>query len=127
MEGFGILALGFCSLLLVRAWTVCCGTGPQGPLGLWSHRDKSDPLRTLRKFFHFEKFVLQKKEFDVDTLSKSELRMLLSVMEGELEARDLVIEALRVRIFQGQGPFLCHFLFSNGQWQSFFFLIFESL
>ena len=36
-----------------------------------------------------------KKEFDVDTLSKSELRMLLSVMEGELEARDLVIEALR--------------------------------
>ncbi|XP_015419254.1 PREDICTED: LOW QUALITY PROTEIN: cortactin-binding protein 2 [Myotis davidii] len=41
--------------------------------------------------------VEQKKEFDVDTLSKSELRMLLSVMEGELEARDLVIEALRAR------------------------------
>ncbi|XP_016052408.1 PREDICTED: cortactin-binding protein 2 [Miniopterus natalensis] len=40
---------------------------------------------------------LEKKEFDVDTLSKSELRMLLSVMEGELEARDLVIEALRAR------------------------------
>uniref|UniRef100_A0A2I2ZVW8 Cortactin-binding protein 2 n=1 Tax=Gorilla gorilla gorilla TaxID=9595 RepID=A0A2I2ZVW8_GORGO len=39
----------------------------------------------------------EKKEFDVDTLSKSELRMLLSVMEGELEARDLVIEALRAR------------------------------
>ncbi|XP_054979673.1 cortactin-binding protein 2 isoform X1 [Sorex araneus] len=38
-----------------------------------------------------------KKEFDVDTLSKPELRMLLSVMEGELEARDLVIEALRAR------------------------------
>ncbi|XP_036761573.2 cortactin-binding protein 2 isoform X1 [Manis pentadactyla] len=38
-----------------------------------------------------------KKQFDVDTLSKSELRMLLSVMEGELEARDLVIEALRAR------------------------------
>ncbi|XP_047551094.1 cortactin-binding protein 2 isoform X3 [Lutra lutra] len=38
-----------------------------------------------------------KKEFDVDTLSKSELRMLLSVMEGELEARDLVIEALKAR------------------------------
>lgn len=33
----------------------------------------------------------------MDNLSKSELRMLLSVMEGELEARDLVIEALRVR------------------------------
>lgn len=39
---------------------------------------------------------LQTREFDVDNLSKSELRMLLSVMEGELEARDLVIEALRV-------------------------------
>nr|KAF6337940.1 cortactin binding protein 2 [Pipistrellus kuhlii] len=38
-----------------------------------------------------------KKEFDVDTLSKPELLMLLSVMEGELEARDLVIEALRAR------------------------------
>lgn len=38
----------------------------------------------------------QKKEFDVDNLSKPELRMLLSIMEGELEARDLVIEALRV-------------------------------
>lgn len=40
--------------------------------------------------------MLQKQDFDVDALSKSELRMLLSVMEGELEARDLVIEALRV-------------------------------
>lgn len=39
---------------------------------------------------------LQKREFDVDNLSKPELRMLLSIMEGELEARDLVIEALRV-------------------------------
>lgn len=39
---------------------------------------------------------LQTREFDVDNLSKPELRMLLSVMEGELEARDLVIEALRV-------------------------------
>lgn len=47
----------------------------------------------------FYNSVFQKKEFDVDTLSKSELRMLLSVMEGELEARDLVIEALRVRAF----------------------------
>ncbi|NWR71537.1 CTTB2 protein, partial [Centropus unirufus] len=36
-------------------------------------------------------------EFDVDNLSKPELRMLLSIMEGELEARDLVIEALRAR------------------------------
>ncbi|NXL93696.1 CTTB2 protein, partial [Alectura lathami] len=39
------------------------------------------------------------REFDVDNLSKPELRMLLSIMEGELEARDLVIEALRVKVF----------------------------
>ncbi|XP_042323130.1 cortactin-binding protein 2 isoform X1 [Sceloporus undulatus] len=38
-----------------------------------------------------------KREFDVDNLSKAELRMLLSVLEGELEARDLVIEALRAQ------------------------------
>lgn len=38
-----------------------------------------------------------KRDFDVDSLSKPELRMLLSVLEGELEARDLVIEALRAR------------------------------
>ncbi|XP_054844101.1 LOW QUALITY PROTEIN: cortactin-binding protein 2 [Eublepharis macularius] len=38
-----------------------------------------------------------KREFDVDNLSKPELRMLLSVLEGELEARDLVIEALKAR------------------------------
>lgn len=60
--------------------------------------------------------MLQKKEFDVDTLSKSELRMLLSVMEGELEARDLVIEALRVRTFQRRVPLPGQFLLSKGQW-----------
>lgn len=32
----------------------------------------------------------------MDNLSKPELLTLLSIMEGELEARDLVIEALRV-------------------------------
>ena len=73
--------------------------GPQCALGLSSHWDKCDPLHTFMNLFHFFKIVLQKKEFDVDTLSKSELRMLLSVMEGVLEARDLVIEALRVRTF----------------------------
>lgn len=37
----------------------------------------------------------------MDNLSKPELRMLLSIMEGELEARDLVIEALRVSLLLG--------------------------
>lgn len=40
--------------------------------------------------------MFQKCELNMDNLSKSELLTLLSVMEGELEARDLVIEALRV-------------------------------
>ncbi|KAM4747543.1 cortactin-binding protein 2 [Rhinophrynus dorsalis] len=38
-----------------------------------------------------------KKDFNVENLSKPELRFLLSILEGELEARDLVIEALRSR------------------------------
>ncbi|XP_038636016.1 cortactin-binding protein 2 isoform X3 [Scyliorhinus canicula] len=39
----------------------------------------------------------QKSEFDMDNLSKPELLTLLSILEGELEARDLVIETLRSR------------------------------
>lgn len=38
-----------------------------------------------------------KCELNMDNLSKPELLTLLSVMEGELEARDLVIEALRAQ------------------------------
>ncbi|XP_078424134.1 cortactin-binding protein 2 isoform X2 [Cetorhinus maximus] len=40
---------------------------------------------------------LKKSEFDMDNLSKPELLTLLSILEGELEARDLVIETLRSR------------------------------
>lgn len=34
---------------------------------------------------------------DVETLSRGELLMLLSILEGELEAQDIVIHNLRVR------------------------------
>ncbi|XP_072003065.1 cortactin-binding protein 2 isoform X2 [Engystomops pustulosus] len=46
-------------------------------------------LRTVR--------VVLTKDFNMENLSKPELRFLLSILEGELEARDLVIEALRAR------------------------------
>ncbi|EPY86375.1 cortactin-binding protein 2, partial [Camelus ferus] len=61
---------------------------------------KAGPGVSSQGSFNFLPRCLKKKEFDVDTLSKPELRMLLSVMEGELEARDLVIEALRVSQFE---------------------------
>lgn len=38
----------------------------------------------------------QESRMNMENLSKAELLMLFSVLEGELEARDLVIEALRV-------------------------------
>ena len=41
---------------------------------------------------------LQESRMNMENLSKAELLMLFSVLEGELEARDLVIEALRVSL-----------------------------
>ncbi|KAL6034543.1 hypothetical protein STEG23_034981, partial [Scotinomys teguina] len=64
-----------------------CPLLPWGPIS-FSEVEAPEPFLLMKS-------LELKKEFDVDNLSKSELRMLLSVMEGELEARDLVIEALR--------------------------------
>ncbi|KAK6482528.1 cortactin-binding protein 2-like [Huso huso] len=52
-------------------------------------------IQTLTAALHGS--VETKCEFNMDNLSKPELLTLLSIMEGELEARDLVIEALRAR------------------------------
>lgn len=75
---------------------VHCGLGLFIVFCLPSSSDFAKLFQSLWLFISVFVFFLQKIEFDVDSLSKPELRMLLSVMEGELEARDLVIEALRV-------------------------------
>lgn len=41
--------------------------------------------------------ILQVFRMNLEKLSKPELLTLFSILEGELEARDLVIEALKVR------------------------------
>lgn len=41
-------------------------------------------------------FCMQESRLNVDALSKKDVLLLFSVLEGELEARDLVIQALRV-------------------------------
>ncbi|KAK3549236.1 hypothetical protein QTP70_034233 [Hemibagrus guttatus] len=57
--------------------------------------EQQPPLQTLLTAGHGS--VETKCELNMDNLSKPELLTLLSIMEGELEARDLVIEALRAR------------------------------
>ncbi|XP_034734769.1 cortactin-binding protein 2 [Etheostoma cragini] len=58
-------------------------------------REQPPPVQTLATAVLGS--VDTKCEFNMDNLSKPELLTLLSIMEGELEARDLVIEALRAQ------------------------------
>ncbi|MEJ1280886.1 cortactin binding protein 2 [Cricetulus griseus] len=87
-----------CALRMSLPWGAC----PQGQKRIrvarrYPRRPRDPAIKWMSEDLHVEVIMKEKKEFDVDNLSKSELRLLLSVMEGELEARDLVIEALRAR------------------------------
>lgn len=58
---------------------------------------------------------------NLEKLSKPELLTLFSILEGELEARDLVIEALKVRREIDWGAYIVsHFssVFLSGYWCS---------
>lgn len=49
----------------------------------------------------FSFYVLpSQSKLNMESLSKPELLMLFSILEGELEARDLVIEALKVPVIR---------------------------
>lgn len=63
-----------------------------------------------KKSFLFYVLPSQSK-LNMESLSKPELLMLFSILEGELEARDLVIEALKVPIIRA-GNVLCYYKFS---------------
>lgn len=45
---------------------------------------------------HYLLFFSQEPRLNVETLSKRDVLLLFSVLEGELEARDFVIQALKV-------------------------------
>lgn len=56
-------------------------------------------MSTKKQAFSFYVLPSQSK-LNMESLSKPELLMLFSILEGELEARDLVIEALKVPIIR---------------------------
>ncbi|XP_072915625.1 cortactin-binding protein 2 isoform X2 [Hemitrygon akajei] len=83
-------------LLLTAPCLAACAPSPlsQGKMATESEQrpDSGDPPSEERA-----PNSGQKPEVDMDNLSKPELLTLLSILEGELEARDLVIETLRSR------------------------------
>lgn len=50
----------------------------------------------LKIFYILVSYSLFQSKFSMESLTKPELLMLFSILEGELEARDLVIDALKV-------------------------------
>lgn len=56
-------------------------------------------MSNKKQAFSFYVLPLQSK-LNMESLSKPELLMLFSILEGELEARDLVIEALKVPVIR---------------------------
>ncbi|XP_059834291.1 cortactin-binding protein 2 isoform X3 [Hypanus sabinus] len=83
-------------LLLTAPCLAACAPSPlsQGKMATESEQrpDSGDPPSEERA-----PNSGQKPDVDMDNLSKPELLTLLSILEGELEARDLVIETLRSR------------------------------
>lgn len=56
-------------------------------------------MSNKKQAFSFYVLPLQSK-LNMESLSKPELLMLFSILEGELEARDLVIEVLKVPVIR---------------------------
>ncbi len=67
--------------------------------------------------FSFIFFPSQSK-LNMESLTKPELLMLFSILEGELEARDLVIDALKVTISKGVNIITTAKSFSALDWSS---------
>lgn len=70
----------------------------------WAAKTLTYVARSVNQRFCFRAHILksfvcllQGSRMNVETLSKAELLMLLSILEGELEAQDVVIHTLRVR------------------------------
>ncbi|XP_077581626.1 LOW QUALITY PROTEIN: CTTNBP2 N-terminal-like protein [Stigmatopora nigra] len=61
-----------------------------------SNRGEKEEKSSCRTFIKITKDYM-KSELNMESLSKQELLMLFSILEGELEARDMVIDALKAQ------------------------------